>query len=319
VFSNSLAQYQFGNQFVTTIRPSAVDPNIKWEQTASYNVGLDYGFMNQRVSGSIDWYTKKTSDMIFNIPIAAGTNFSNYVTTNVGTMQNRGIEASLSAKMIQGSRDGLSWTADFTVSHNSNKLLSINPNNPATQIPTGNIGGGTGNQIEVLEPGQPINSFLVYKQKYGANGKPLEGQYVDLNNDGVVNSSDLYVDHSPWPSLELGHTSNFTYRNWDLSFSLRANLGNYVYNNIAAGATYLTLSGGGSPSNISTAILKTGFVGTAQYQSDYFIEDASFLRMDNITLGYTFRYNGNPIRVYLTVQNAFTITGYSGVDRPQAS
>jgi len=314
VFSNSLAQYQFGNQFVTTIRPSAVDPNIKWEQTASYNVGLDYGFMNQRISGAIDWYTKKTSDMIFNIPIAAGTNFSNYVTTNVGTMQNRGIEASLSAKVLQGSRDGLSWTADFTVSHNSNKLLSINPNNPATQIPTGNIGGGTGNQIEVLQPGQPINSFLVYKQKYGANGKPLEGQYVDLNGDGTVNSSDLYVDHSPWPTLELGHTSNFTYSNWDLSFSLRANLGNYVYNNIAAGATYQTLSNGGSPSNISTAILKTGFVGTAQYQSDYFVEDASFLRMDNITAGYTFRYNGNPIRVYVTVQNAFTITGYSGVD-----
>ncbi len=312
-FSNGLAQYQLGNQFVTTIRPSAVDPNIKWEQTASYNVGLDYGFFNQRFSGAIDWYTKKTNDMIFFVPVAAGTNFSNYVTTNVGTMRNQGIELSLSAKLLQGSRDGLSWTADFTASHNANSLLSINPNRSVTQINVGGIGGGTGNTIEVLQPGQPINSFLVFKQKYDASGKPLEGQYVDLNADGKINNSDLYVDHSPWPNWELGHTSSFLYRNFDLSFSLRANLGNYVYNNVEAGSGYQSLTGGGSPSNTSTAVLKTGFV-VPQYQSDYFIEDASFLRMDNITVGYTFRYNGNPLRLYVTVQNAFTITGYNGVD-----
>ena len=317
-FSNNLAQYQLGTQFVTTIRPDAVDPNIKWEQTASYNVGLDYGFLNQRISGAIDWYTKKTSDMIFTVPVAAGTNFSNYVTTNIGSMQNQGIELSLSARVLEGGRDGLNYTADFTVSHNANKLLSINPTNPATLINTGSIGGGTGNTIQVLEPGQPINSFLVWKQKYGANGKPiysdtLTKMYVDANNDGVINNSDLYVDHSPWPTLELGHTSSFTYRSWDFGFTLRAQLGGYVYNNVAAGSGYQSLTGGGSPSNTGSAVLKTGFV-VPQYLSDYFVEDASFLRMDNITVGYTFRYNGNPLRVYLTMQNAFTITGYSGVD-----
>jgi iron complex outermembrane receptor protein len=312
-FSNTLAQYPLGNTFITTIRPSAVDPNIKWEETGSYNVGLDYGFSRQRFSGAIDWYTKKTIDMLFYVPVAAGTNFSNYLTTNVGSMRNEGIELSLNARLLEGGRDGLSYSASFTAAHNKNTLLSINPSRSVTQIPVGGIGGGTGNTIQVLMPGQPINSFYVYKQKYDASGKPLEGQYVDLNNDGKVNSSDLYPDHSPWPTWELGHTSNFTYRSFDLSFTLRASLGAYVYNNVAAGSGYQALTGGGSPSNTSTAVLKTGFV-VPQYQSDYFIEDASFLRMDNITLGYSFRYNGQPLRVYLTVQNAFTITGYSGVD-----
>jgi iron complex outermembrane receptor protein len=319
-FSNGLAQYQFGNQFITTIRPSAVDPNIKWEETGSYNVGLDFGFLSQRFSGAIDWYTKKTTDMIFYVPVAAGTNFSNYVTTNVGSMKNTGIEVSLTARLLDGGRDGLGYTASFTASHNANTLLSINPSRSVAQIPVGGIGGGTGNTIQVLMPGQPINSFFVYKQLFDSIStsptyrKPLEGQYADLNGDGKVNSSDLRPYHSPWPTLELGHTSSFTYRSFDLSFALRAMTGNYVYNNVAAGATYQALTGGGSPSNMSSAILKTGFVGTAQYQSDYFVEDASFLRMDNISLGYTFRYNGNPLRLYVTVQNAFTITGYSGVD-----
>ena len=318
-YSNTQAQYYFNGQYTTMIRPNAVDPNIKWEETDAYNVGLDYGFSNQRISGAIDWYTKKTTDMIFFVPTCAGCNFTNYWTTNIGAMQNRGIEFSLSAKVLQGGRDGLNYTADFTVSHNANKLLYINPSQSVTQINIGSIGGGTGNTIQVLMPGQPIYSFLVFKQLYDSvktsptYGKPLEGKYADLNKDGVVNSSDMYVDHSMWPSLELGHTSSFQYRNFDFSFSLRAQTGNYVYNNVAAGAGYQGLTGGGSPSNVSTTVLKTNFV-VPQYQSDLFIEDASFLRMDNITLGYTFRYNGMPWRVYLTVQNAFTITGYSGVD-----
>jgi TonB-linked SusC/RagA family outer membrane protein len=335
-FSNNLAQYPLGGQYITTIAPGAVDPNIKWEQTASYNVGLDFGFLNQRFNGSVDWYTKKTTDLLFYVPVAAGTNFRNYLTTNVGTMRNQGIELTLSAAILRGRGNGLSWTADFTVSHNANELLSINPNRSVSQINTGNIGGGTGNTIEVLMPGQPINSFLVYQQRY-ANGKPiysdtLINMYVDqptvldtihcpaapvcrglYRPDSVINSSDLRPFHSPWPTVELGHTSYLRYRSFDLSFTLRAMLGNYVYNNVAAGAAYNNLTSGGSPSNMSTAVLKTGFV-TQQYFSDHFVEDASFLRMDNITLGYTFRYRDQPMRVYVTVQNAFTITGYDGVD-----
>jgi TonB-linked SusC/RagA family outer membrane protein len=335
-FSNNLAQYPLGGTFITTIAPSAVDPNIKWEQTTSYNLGLDFGFLNQRVNGSIDWYTKKTTDLIFYVPVAAGTNFRNYLTTNVGSMQNKGIELTLSADVLRGRQHGLSWTADFTVSHNANKLLSINPNRSVSLINVGNIGGGTGNQIEVLMPGQPINSFFVYQQKY-ANGKPIYSDtalnmYVDqptvldtihcpaapvcrglYRPDSVINSSDLRPFHSPWPTVEIGHTSTFTYGNFDASFTLRSQLGAYVYNNVAAGSAYNNLTDGGSPSNISTAVLKDQFK-TRQYFSDYFVQDASFLRMDNITVGYTFKYHDQPLRVYATLQNAFTITGYSGVD-----
>jgi iron complex outermembrane receptor protein len=319
-FSNPLAQPQLGTQFVTMIRPSAVDPNIKWEATNSWNLGLDFGFLNQRISGSVDWYTKNTSDLIFQVPVAAGTNFSNYVTTNVGSMRNRGIEFTLSARVLQGRGGGLGWTADFTASHNANQLTAISSPRVAgvKLINIGNISGGVGNTIQALMPGEPINSFYVYQHKY-ANGKPiysdtLLNMYVDRNADGVINSSDLRPFHSPWPSLELGHTSSFTYGKWDLGLTLRAQLGNYVYNNVAsATGAYQNVTGSAPAGNMDASVLKTGFV-VPQYLSDYYVENASFLRMDNITLGYTFLYGDRPWRVYLTVQNAFTITGYSGVD-----
>jgi TonB-linked SusC/RagA family outer membrane protein len=318
-FGTNTAQYQLGQTFVTTIRPGAVDPNIHWESTKSYDVGLDYGFANQRFSGTIDWYTKKTTDMIFTVPVAAGTNFSNYVTTNVGAMQNQGIEFSLSARILEGHGRGLGWTADFTASHNANKLLYINPSRSVTQIAWGNISGGVGNTIQILLPGQPVNSFFVYQQKYGTNGKPIYSDtalnmYVDRNNDHVINNSDMRPFHSPWPSLELGHTSFFTYRSFDFSFTLRSQLGNYVYNNVAsAGGSYQNVTGSATPSNMDASVLTTGFV-RPQYWSDYYVQSASFLRMDNITVGYTWQMNSRPWRVYLTVQNAFTLTGYKGVD-----
>ncbi len=340
-FSNNLAQYPMGGSYITTIAPSAVDPNIKWEQTSSYNVGLDFGFQNQRISGSIDWYTKNTEDLLFDLPIAAGTNFSNHLMTNLGTMRNRGLEIGLSAQVLRGGSDGLSWTAGLTASHNANTLLTINPSRSVTQINIGNIGGGTGNTIQVLMPGKPINSFFVYKQKYDTvktsptYGRPLEGQYVDqptvldsvacggatpaagcvglYRPDGIINQQDLVPFHSPWPNWELGFTSDFKYRNFDLGFSLRAQLGAYVYNNVAAGSSTRSFTGGGSPSNVSTVLLTTGFTAP-EYWSDYFVESADFLRLDNITLGYSFNYSGRPWRVWLTVQNAFTITGYNGVD-----
>jgi TonB-dependent starch-binding outer membrane protein SusC len=317
-YGNNTAQVQFGQNFVTTIRPGAVDPNIHWESTASVNVGLDFGFNNQAISGSVDWYTKKTTDMIFTVPVCAGCYFSNFVTTNVGSMQNRGIEFTLSARILQGRGRGLGWTADFTASHNANKLLSINPSRSVTQILTGNISGGVGNQVEVLLPGYPINSFYVWEQKY-ANGKPVVSanpldMYVDRNNDGQINNLDYRPYHSPWPSLELGHTSFFTYKAWDMSFTMRAQLGNYVYNNVAsAGGSAQNVTTSATPSNMDVSILETGFTAP-QYWSDYYVQKASFLRMDNITLGYSWQMGGRPWRAYLTVQSAFTITGYKGVD-----
>ncbi|HSC30343.1 MAG TPA: SusC/RagA family TonB-linked outer membrane protein [Gemmatimonadaceae bacterium] len=307
------AQVQFGNTFVNTIRPSAFDPNIRWEQTGSYDAGIDWGILSQRLTGSIDWYTKNTDNLIFTVPAAAGTNLSNFVTTNIGSMKNTGVEFGLSAKVFEPEHHMVGYTADFTAAHNTNELTKINPLAGAgQQILTGLVAGGVGTYIQVLEPGQPINSFYVYKQKY-VNGKPVEGSYVDLNGDGVINVDDRRPFHDPAPKWILGHTSYLTYNKFDLSFTLRAYLGNYVYNNVASNLGDYQELARSSPYNLSTSVLQTGFM-TPQYLSDYYVENASFLRMDNITLGYQFLYQDRPLRIYVAMQNAFTITGYSGVD-----
>jgi len=316
-YSNTQAEYYFDGQFISTIRPSAVDPNIHWETTNSYNGGLDFAVANNRLNGSLDVYTKKTTDLIFTVPVAAGTNFSNLVTTNIGSMQNKGVELSLTAAILQAHQGSLGYTADFTVSHNANKLLSINGTNGITQIQITGISGGTGNTIQVLQPGYAIQSFLVCKQVY-QNGKPVNGMYYNAAGDSTVsycNGNNLRPYKSPWPSLELGHTSSFTFRNFDFSFSLRAELGNYVYNNVAAAnGSYQNITGGNvEPANMDASVLKTGFTAP-QWLSDYYVQDASYLRVDNITLGYTFNVAGRMWRLYATVQNAFTITGYQGVD-----
>jgi len=313
------SQVQFGNTFVPTIRPSAVDPNIKWEETDAYNVGLDFTIMNQRVTGTFDVYSKNTKDLIFNVPVAAGTNLSNFVTTNIGRVKNRGYELSLSARLLQGTRRGLTWSSDFTASHNTNELISINPfAGTAERIRIGGIAGGVGTLIQTFQRKIPINAFLVYHHKRGADGKPIYSttdldMYEDRNADGKINNDDLAPFHDPAPKWMLGHSSYLGYRNFDLSFTLRSYLGNYVYNNVASNlGTYSEVTRG-SPYNLHASVLETGFE-TPQYFSDVYVEDASFLRMDNVTLAYSFSYRGQPVRVFGTLQNAFTITGYSGVD-----
>jgi len=319
-------QAQFGDTYVTTIRPGASDPDIKWEETRSWDVGLDYGFYDQRVYGSIDWYSKKTSDMIFTVPVAAGTNLSNYLTTNIGSMKNKGIELTLSADLVRGGSDGLNWTGTLNAAHNTNELVTINPfAGEADAIPTGLVSGGVGTYIQVFQPGVPINSFYVYEAKRGADGLPIwedtngdgtineQDLYVDLNGDGVINVADRRTFHDPAPKWILGHTSNLIYRNWDFSVTLRAYLGSYVYNNVASNlGNYQELSRA-SPYNLHASVLETGFE-TPQYLSDYYVEDASFLRMDDLSVGYTFNYQGRSLRAFGSVQGAFTLTGYSGVD-----
>ncbi len=336
LLGDAQTQVQFGNSYVPTIRPSAVDPNIKWETTRSVDFGVDFGFLNQRFSGAIDWYTKNTWDLIFTVPVAAGTNLSNFVTTNIGSMRNQGIELSLSAGVLEGSERGLRWTADFTAAYNSNELTSINRFAGGVQrILTGLVAGGVGTFIQVLQPGQPVNSFYTYRHKR-QSGKPIyqdvtglnangkfngtpdgtineQDLYVDLNGDSVINQDDRAPFHSPAPKWILGHSSYLTYGKFDLSITLRAYLGNYVYNNVASNlGTYSEVTRA-SPYNLHESVLETGFA-TPQYLSDYYVEDASFLRMDNVTLAYGFTYRGRPMRAFGTVQSAFTITGYNGVD-----
>ena len=324
----TLAQVQFGNEFVTTIRPSAVDPNIKWEQTASTNVGFDYGLFNTRLTGSLEYYYKKTTDLIFNVPVAAGTNLSNFVTTNIGSMENRGVELGLNYRVIDGKNGALTWDAGFNAARNSNKLLKIEAaSTGGEQILTGGIDGGVGSNIEVLKPGVPVNSFLVYKQKLGSNGKPIyqdtngdkniddQDLYVDLNGDGVINQDDRRPFHSPAPKWILGGSSQLGFHNFDASFTVRAYLGSYVYNNIASNLGHYSALKGAAPGNLEASVLTTGFVNP-QYFSDYYVEDGSFLRLDNITVGYRLpNYRGmKQLRVYGTIQNVLTLTGYSGID-----
>jgi len=309
-------QAQFGNAFVTTIRPSAVDPNIRWEATTSTDIGLDYGFSNQRFSGAIDWYTKTTDDLIFTVPVAAGTNFSNFLTTNIGSMRNKGLEISLNTKLMEGGRGRLSWNMDLTAAHNTNELLSINPYGGAVQqILVGGVAGGVGTTIQVLEPGQPVNSFYTCRQNYAA-GKPVQNEYLTPVGDTVVTgclNNRRQANHSPAPTWMFGASSYMTMGKLDFAFTLRAYTGNYVYNNVSSNlGTYSEVTRA-SPYNLHSSVLETGFTAP-QYLSDYYVEDASFLRMDNLTLGYTVQYKGQPLRFFGVLQNAFTITGYSGVD-----
>jgi len=320
--ANAQGQVQFGNQYVTPIRPTAVDPNIKWEETTSNNIGLDYGFWGNRVTGTIDVYTKKTEDLIFNVPVAAGTNLSNFVTTNIGNMENKGLELGLNARLIDKGTGGFRWDFNLAASTNSNKLLSINENaGGASRILTGNISGGVGTQIQVLEPGQPVNSFFVYRTKTDASGNPVMGDktdiemYVDQNGDGNINQDDRVAYKNPAPRWIFGHTSTMSYKGFDAAFTLRAYMGAYVYNNIASNmGNYQTLKGN-APGNLSASVLETGYT-RPQYFSDVYVEDASFLRLDNLTLGYRFGKTRawQAIRIFGGVQNAFTTSGYSGVD-----
>jgi TonB-dependent starch-binding outer membrane protein SusC len=319
-YGDALTKVQLGTDFVTTIRPSAVDENIHWEKTNAYDVGLDFGFNGQRISGALDFYTKNTSDLIFTVPVAAGTTLGNFVTTNIGSMKNHGFELGLNLKALQKPSGQLNWDMGFTAAYNKNELVSINPNKSVARILSGGISGGVGNLIEVQQPGVPINSFFVFEQRYDTLGKPIydvttpTNMYVDRNGDGLINDSDRRPFHDPAPKWILGHTSYLSFGKWDGGFTLRAYLGNYVYNNVAsANGAYQNLSGSGMPSNLHASVLTTDFV-VPQYYSDYYVEDASFLRMDNITLGYSFNLQNQPFRVYSTVQNVFTITGYSGVD-----
>ena len=260
--------------------------------------------------------------MFFRVPVAAGTNLSNFVTTNIGSMRNRGIEIGLNALLMEGGRDRLSWTAVLNASHNDNELTSIAGS--VEEILVGGVSGGVGTTIQVLKPGQPVSAFYVYQHKR-EGGKPI---YKDTNGDNTVNDQDLYVDQngdgvinvadrrplkSPAPTWIFGHSSYLGYKKFTLSYTLRAYLGNYVYNNVASNLGNYAEVTRASPYNLHTSVLETGFV-TPQYLSDYYLEDGSFLRMDNITVGYDFNYRGQPVRLFGTVQNAFTLTGYSGVD-----
>ena len=318
VFSEPSVQYQFGNKFYNTLRPGGYDANIKWEETATYNIGLDYGFLGNRITGTIDAYYRETTDLINTIPVAAGTNLTDLILTNVGDLTNTGVEFAINAKAI--STSNFLWEINFNTTYNKNEIVKLTAvDDPSYRgVQTGGISGGVGNYIQMHSVGHPASSFYVLKQVYNEDGDPLENLYADMNHDGeYTQDDDSYYYKKAAPDVYMGLSSYLRYRNFDLSLTARANLGNYVYNNVFAGSAYAYVyNSAGFLTNINSNLLETGF-NNVQYWSDYFIENGSFLRFDNMTLGYNMQNLADVIssmRLYLTVQNLFLITKYRGLD-----
>lgn len=319
-FGQDNARYQFGNTFVTTLRPEGYDRNLKWEETTTYNVGVDFGILKDRINGTAEYYYRPTKDLLNTIDVPAGTNLTNRITTNVGNLINKGFEFSLNVKPFV--KPTYSWSIGVNATINKNEITKLtavdDPN--FIGVETGGISGGVGNYIQINTVGYPRNTFFLAEQVYDSKGNPVDNLYVDRNNDQIVTSqglSDRYRIKNPYPDLLMGFNSMFRYRNLDFSFNGRVSLGNYVYNNVASGSSNSGIYASvGGLANQNRAILTTKFANP-QYWSDHFLENGSFMRLDNMTFGYNFdnfAESTGTLRVYLSVQNLFVITRYSGLD-----
>ncbi len=310
------AQYQFGNMFYQVNRPVGYDANIKWETTTTYNAGIDFGFLNNRITGSFDYYYKKTKDLLSFIDVPAGTNFTNRIFTNVGDMENNGVEFTLNANIVNKTK--LNWDAGFNVTYNTNEVTRLTKFDDPTFIgvPVGGISGAVGNTIQIHSVGYRPSSFFVLQQVYNSAGLPVEGLYVDRNADGVINNLDYYRYQSPEPNWLIGFNTSLSYEKWAFSTVLRANIGNYMYNNVFSSNGVFQPGSQMFLINAHRNYLETNF-GTYQYFSDYYVENASFLRMDNFTVSYDFGRVFNQkanLRVNANVQNVFVATKYRGLD-----
>jgi iron complex outermembrane receptor protein len=319
-FGQPNAQTQFGTGFITTIRPEGYDVNLKWEQTTTYNAGLDFGLLKDRVTGSVEVYYRPTKDLLNTIDVPAGTNLTNRITTNVGTLVNKGIELSLNFRPVVQSQFEWSFGLNATINKDEITKLTVVDNPAFIGVETGGISGGVGNNVQMNSVGYPKQSFYLAQQVYDSKGNPVDNLFVDRNGDGVVTSqgqSDKYHIKKPSPDLLMGFNSILRYKKFDFSFNGRISLGNYVYNNVASGSSLAGLyNSAGALNNLNASILKTKFANP-QYWSDYYLENGSFLRLDNTTLGYNIDKIGGgntKLRVYVNVQNLFIITKYTGLD-----
>lgn len=301
-------------------RPQAYNENLKWETTTTYNAGIDFGFLDNRVSGALDVYYRKTTDLINTAYVSAGSNFRNQVTSNIGSMHNAGVEFSMTWRPIQN--QNWQWEITANATYNSNKIDELT--GESSIVKTGGISAGTGNTVQAQAAGHPKNSFYVYQQVYDEKGMPLEGVYVDRNADGQISEDDLYFYKSPDAPLTAGMSSRLQYKNWDFSTSFRASVGNYVYNDNEAGFMNVDKrydSSFGYTQNVTAAAVARGWKTYDHCISDYWVTNASFIKCDNITLGYSFQnlfkgssYQGIAGRVYATASNVFTLTKYQGID-----
>lgn len=296
------------------MKPDGYSPDLKWEETATYNVAVDYGFLNNRINGSIEFYEKHTKDLLNTVNAPAGTNFATTLTANVGEMENKGVEFNVNAVAVQ-TKD-FTWELGYNVTWNDSKITKLTASyNPDYE----GIDAGTNQKHQV---GYAPNTFYVFQQVYDADGNPIQNAIVDRNGDGKITDDDKYLTgKSPMAKVYMGLSSQFTYKNWDLGFNLRASFGNYVYNgNFSGNATSYNYGGQGILSNLYEGYQITGWNQrsiTEQGATDYFLEDASYLKMDNLTLGYSFQNltkAGLSGRISASMQNVFTISKYRGLD-----
>jgi len=315
------ASFPWGSptNFIPTLRPAGYDRNLRWEETTTYNVGLDWGIFGHRYYGSLDFFVRDTRNLINFIPVPAGTNLTNFITTNVGSLQNIGAELSVFTRPIV--TDNFSWLLGFNASWNETEItkLTVVDDPDYLGVLVGGIAGGIGNNVQIHSVGHAPYSFFVFQQVYDPQGRPIEGVFVDRNNDGTIDEGDLYHFQNRAPKYFMGLTSEFSYRNWSLSFAGRANIGNFVYDNVRSDAgtlSWLFNTRGPYLSNVHREALEVGF-NRPHLLSDYFVRDASFFKMDHITLSYNLGNilgGGSNLMLSGIVQNAFVITQYEGID-----
>ena len=305
--------YMFGNNVIVPITPKGYAAQIKWEETTTYNIGLDFGFMKNRINGSVDVYKRVTNDLLNEVPVSGGTNLTNYLLMNVGDMENKGIEVAVNFVPIE--KKDLRWEFGVNVAYNKNEITKLTANDDPSYLGVeagDNISGAVGNKIQIQQVGHALNSFYVFQQVYDEAGHPMQGVYVDRNGDGQISDDDRYVYYKPDADVNIGFNTELSYKKWTLSAALRSALGNYVYNNVASDAEMKADMWTNSfiANRVSTAPF-TNFGNPAQYKSDYYVQNASWLKLDKVTLAYNIC---DWARVNFTVQNVFTITNYKGVD-----
>ena len=309
--STSTAYYQFGDSFYQTFRPEPINPDLRWEIGETLNLGIDYSMFNNKLNGSVNIYQKTTKDLIAYTLVDPFTNFGNRIDANIGDMENKGIELNFNFPLM--TTDDYENIIDFNIAFNDNVVTRL----PDQQF-IGGISGGVGNTIQTHVEGEAPYSFLVYQQVYGTDGTPIEGVYVDRNNDNIINDDDRYIKEDPFADIIMGLTNSVRYKSWDFSITARASIGNYAYNNLASNAVFnAAASVNNILNNIHSDYLSTGFIDFTENSllSDHYIQEASFVKIDNISIGYNLSTkNGCKVRVFGSLQNVATFTDYKGID-----
>ena len=317
------SQYVFGNTVYATARPEGYNENIKWEELAEANVGIDYGFFNDRITGSINYFDKKSTDLLADIAVPDGANLRNQGFFNIGSVKTRGVEFSIASDIVKN--DNLTWNLAFNTTYIDQKISELGITVPGFQgyLAGDNIAGGNGNKILINSVDYAPNSFFVYEQLYDANKKPIAGAYVDRNEDGKIDAGDRYRAGKTAPDYTFGLFSTLNYKNFDFTMNWRASVGNKIFDNVSSnlGFSDAGLRRQTDLSNVSSDYFNTGFTfednGTQRYLSDYFVKDASFIKLDNVTLGYTFDktiIKAASLRFTAGVQNVLILTKYDGLD-----